>query len=52
MTPFGAVGYEDGGSRNSVGLALCREIAKLHGGSLRVVATAASPALLTMELPA
>jgi light-regulated signal transduction histidine kinase (bacteriophytochrome) len=52
MTPFGAVGYEDGAFRNSVGLALCREIARLHGGSLRIVAAPGVPAVLTLELPA
>jgi signal transduction histidine kinase len=51
FTPFQVVEYESGGGiRSSVGLYLCREIVRIHNGSLRVQESDLWPEFL-MELP-
>jgi len=53
FAPFASVQYEGGsGIRSAVGLFLCREIARVHGGSL--VATNPTPVqrMLVLDLPA
>lgn len=51
LTPFGAVIYEGAcGARTGVGLFLCREIARVHGGALRLE-EAPRGATLVLELP-
>jgi signal transduction histidine kinase len=46
-SPFGTVSYEGGpGVRVGVGLFFCREIARVHGGSLRIVEGRAGPAFI------
>lgn len=52
LAPFGALVYEGiGGARTGIGLFLCREIARVHGGALRIERTA-SGIRLVLELPA
>jgi signal transduction histidine kinase len=51
LTPFGSLAYEDRGLHSSVGFFLCREIARLHGGTLRVESEVSGAATLTLELP-
>lgn len=50
--PFTSVQYEGGGLRYAVGLYLSREIARLHGGTLRATSDDAGGATLRLELPA
>jgi len=53
FAPFAAVQYEGGsGIRNAVGLFLCREIARLHGGSLFAMNPTDVQRMLVLELPA
>jgi signal transduction histidine kinase len=50
--PFGLVEYEGvSRPRNAVGLYLAREIARLHGGTLKVRDEATSGSTLVLELP-
>jgi signal transduction histidine kinase len=50
--PFASVQYEGGGIRSAVGLFLCREIARVHGGSLLAMNSAQDRRMLVLELPA
>ncbi len=51
--PFSTIQYEgDGRPRSSMGLFLCREIARIHGGSLRLGQQAGIGPILTLDLPA
>jgi signal transduction histidine kinase len=50
--PFASVQYETGeGMRSAVGLSLCREIARLHGGSLHASNLSETERSLVMDLP-
>jgi signal transduction histidine kinase len=51
--PFSTIQYEvDTRPRSAMGLFLCREIARVHGGSLRVSERSGVGPLLTLDLPA
>jgi signal transduction histidine kinase len=51
--PFSTMQFEgDGRPRSAMGLFLCREIARVHGGSLRIAEEAGAGPVLTLELPA
>jgi len=51
--PFATIQYEvDARPRSTMGLFLCREIARVHGGSLRVSDRAGIGPALTLDLPA
>jgi len=51
--PFATIQYEvDARPRTTMGLFLCREIARVHGGSLRVSDRAGIGPALTLDLPA
>jgi signal transduction histidine kinase len=51
--PFRYVEYETGrGLRSSIGLYLCREIVRVHNGTLKVEQLAGLPPEFVMELPA
>jgi signal transduction histidine kinase len=51
--PFSTVQFEvDARPRSAMGLFLCREIARLHAGSIRVSEQAGVGPVLTMDLPA
>lgn len=51
LAPFGALVYEGvGGARTGIGLFLCREIARVHGGALRMEHTGIGLRLV-LELP-
>ena len=53
FAPFASVQYEGGsGVRNAVGLFLCREIARLHGGSLLAMNATGVQRMLVLDLPA
>jgi signal transduction histidine kinase len=53
FAPFASVQYEGGsGIRSAVGLFLCREIARIHGGALLVTNGAGAQRILVLELPA
>jgi signal transduction histidine kinase len=53
FAPFASVQYEGGsGIRNAVGLFLCREIARVHGGSLLASNPTDVQRMLVLELPA
>jgi len=53
FAPFASVQYEGGsGIRNAVGLFLCREIARVHGGSLFATNPTDVQRMLVLELPA
>jgi signal transduction histidine kinase len=50
--PFSTTQYEDAHPRSAMGLFLCREIARVHGGGLRIEEQAGFGPVLTMDLPA
>jgi signal transduction histidine kinase len=51
--PFASVQYEGGsGIRSAVGLFLCREIARVHGGSLLAMNPTQDQRMLVLDLPA
>jgi signal transduction histidine kinase len=50
--PFSMIQYEDARPRSAFGLFLCREIARVHGGTLLVSERAGVGPVLTMDLPA
>jgi len=51
--PFASVQYEGGsGIRSAVGLFLCREIARVHGGTLLAMNRAQGQRMLVLDLPA
>jgi two-component system heavy metal sensor histidine kinase CusS len=53
FAPFASVQYEGGsGVRNAVGLFLCREIARVHGGTLLAMDPTDVQRMLVLELPA
>ena len=53
FAPFASVQYEGGsGIRNAVGLFLCREIARVHGGSLLAMNATGVQRMLVLDLPA
>jgi signal transduction histidine kinase len=53
FAPFASVQYEGGsGLRNAVGLFLCREIARVHGGSLLAMNPTDVQRMLVLDLPA
>ncbi len=53
FAPFASVQYEGGsGIRNAVGLFLCREIARVHGGSLLAINPTEVQRMLVLDLPA
>jgi signal transduction histidine kinase len=53
FAPFASVQYEGGsGIRSAVGLFLCREIARIHGGSLLAVNPTDVQRMLILDLPA
>src|SRR5262245_62085015 len=53
FAPFASVQYEGGSAiRNAVGLFLCREIARVHGGSLLAMNSTDVQRMLVLELPA
>ena len=53
FAPFASVQYEGGsGVRNAVGLFLCREIARVHGGSLLAMNATGVQRMLVLDLPA
>lgn len=53
FAPFASVEYEGGsGIRNAVGLFLCREIARVHGGSLLAMNLTEVRRMLILDLPA
>jgi len=53
FAPFASVQYEGGsGIRNAVGLFLCREIARVHGGSLLAMNLTHAQRMLVLDLPA
>ena len=53
FAPFASVQYEGGsGIRSAVGLFLCREIARVHGGSLLAINPAQDRRMLVLDLPA
>jgi signal transduction histidine kinase len=53
FAPFASVQYEGGsGIRNAVGLFLCREIARVHGGSLLAMNSTGIQRMLVLDLPA
>ena len=53
FAPFASVQYEGGsGIRNAVGLFLCREIARVHGGSLSATNSSDLQRMLVLDLPA
>jgi signal transduction histidine kinase len=52
FAPFASVQYEGGsGMRTAVGLFLCREIARIHGGNLLAVNLAGDQRMLVLDLP-
>jgi len=53
FAPFAAIQYEGGsGFRSAVGLFLCREIARVHGGSLVAMNPTPARRTLVLDLPA
>lgn len=53
FAPFASVQYEGGsGIRSAVGLFLCREIARVHGGSLIAMNPTEVQRMLVLDLPA
>jgi signal transduction histidine kinase len=50
--PFASVQYEGEGMRYAVGLYLSREIARLHGGTIRAQSKSPGEAVLVLEIPA
>ena len=53
FAPFASVEYEGGsGIRSAVGLFLCREIARVHGGSLLATSPTEVQRMLILDLPA
>jgi len=53
FAPFASVQYEGGsGIRSAVGLFLCREIARVHGGSLLALSPTPIKRMLVLDLPA
>jgi two-component system, OmpR family, sensor histidine kinase MtrB len=53
FAPFASVQYEGGsGIRSAVGLFLCREIARVHGGTLLAMNPTEVQRMLVLELPA
>jgi len=53
FAPFASVQYEGGsGIRSAVGLFLCREIARVHGGSLLATDRTQDERMLVLDLPA
>jgi signal transduction histidine kinase len=53
FAPFAAIQYEGGsGIRSAVGLFLCREIARVHGGSLVAMNPTPARRTLVLDLPA
>jgi signal transduction histidine kinase len=53
FAPFASVQYEGGsGIRHAVGLFLCREIARVHGGSLSAINSSELQRMLVLDLPA
>jgi signal transduction histidine kinase len=53
FAPFASVEYEGGsGIRSAVGLFLCREIARVHGGSLLAMNPTDVQRMLILDLPA
>jgi signal transduction histidine kinase len=53
FAPFASVEYEGGrGIRSAVGLFLCREIARVHGGSLLAMSPTEVQRMLILDLPA
>jgi signal transduction histidine kinase len=53
FAPFASIQYEGGsGIRSAVGLFLCREIARVHGGSLLALNPTAVQRMLVLDLPA
>jgi signal transduction histidine kinase len=53
FAPFASVQYEGGsGIRSAVGLFLCREIARVHGGSLLALNPTQDQRMLVLDLPA
>ena len=53
FAPFASVQYEGGSAiRNAVGLFLCREVARVHGGSLFALNPTDVQRMLVLELPA
>ena len=53
FAPFASVQYEGGsGIRSAVGLFLCREIARVHGGSLLAMNPTQDQRMLVLDLPA
>jgi signal transduction histidine kinase len=53
FAPFASVQYEGGsGIRSAVGLFLCREIARVHGGSLLAMNPTEDQRMLVLDLPA
>lgn len=51
FSPFGSLQYEDAGLRRGLGLFLCREVARLHSGSIRIHEGRQNELTLVMELP-
>jgi signal transduction histidine kinase len=53
FAPFSTIQYEEGSRpRSPMGLFLCREIARMHGGSLLVKQRAGAGPILLLDLPA
>ncbi|HEU5258357.1 MAG TPA: HAMP domain-containing sensor histidine kinase [Vicinamibacterales bacterium] len=53
FAPFASVQYEGGSAiRNAVGLFLCREVARVHGGTLFAMNPTDVQRMLVLELPA
>jgi K+-sensing histidine kinase KdpD len=53
FAPFASVQYEGGsGIRSAVGLFLCREIARVHGGTLLAMNPTEVQRMLVLDLPA
>jgi signal transduction histidine kinase len=53
FAPFASIQYEGGsGIRGAVGLFLCREIARVHGGTLLAMNPTAVQRMLVLDLPA
>jgi len=52
LSPMDFVQYEENGGLRQTGLFLCREVAQVHGGSLRIGHSPEGKAAVTLELPA
>jgi signal transduction histidine kinase len=52
FSPFAFVQYEENGGLRQTGLYLCREVAQVHGGSLRIGQSPEGKSAVTLELPA